>query len=34
MASQLLTETDAWQLVESPQAIPVAGGAVPVPVAN
>jgi UDP-3-O-[3-hydroxymyristoyl] N-acetylglucosamine deacetylase len=34
MASQLLTETDAWQLVESPEAVPVAGGAVPVPVTN
>jgi UDP-3-O-[3-hydroxymyristoyl] N-acetylglucosamine deacetylase len=34
MASQLLNETDAWQLVESPATVPVTGGAVPVPVAN
>ena len=34
MASRLLAEPDAWQLVESPEAVPAAGGAVPVPVAN
>jgi len=34
MASRLLAEPEAWQLVESPEAVPAAGGAVPVPVAN
>ena len=32
--ARLLAEPDAWQLVESPEAVPAAGGAVPVPVAN
>ena len=30
MAAQLLQESDAWQLVEEPSAVPVATGAVPV----
>jgi len=30
MAAQLLQESDAWQLVEEPSAMPVATGAVPV----
>ena len=34
MASKLLAEPDAWQLVESPEAVPAAAGTVPVPVAN
>ena len=34
MASRLLAEPDAWQLVESPEAVPAAGGTVPVPVVS
>ena len=34
MAAQLLAERDAWQLVETPSRVPVAGAAVPVPASN
>ena len=34
MAARLLVEADAWQFVESPEAVPAAVGTVPVPVAN
>ncbi len=34
MAAQLLAERDAWQLVETPASVPVAGAAVPVPASN
>jgi UDP-3-O-[3-hydroxymyristoyl] N-acetylglucosamine deacetylase len=34
MAAQLLQESDAWQLVEEPSAVPVAARTVPVPVTS
>jgi hypothetical protein len=30
----VLTERDAWQLVEAPTRVPAAGAAVPVPASN
>ncbi len=34
MAARLLSESDAWQLVESPETVPVTAGTLPLPVAN